>query len=164
MRIMSAAGAFIAFVALGAESHARGCLTATGNAWPVLVRPIAGEVLSPFGTQRHPILGFTKMHTGVDYAARLHEPVHAAAPGIVISAAWKDGYRRQVTIRHAPDLETTYAQLGRILVRKGQCVTRGTVIGRAGKTSYRPHLHFEVRRFHQFVDPVTVVRSRHRSA
>ncbi len=121
-----------------------------------LIRPVPGEVVSGFGLRMHPILGYNRMNTGVDYASAVGGPVHAAGAGQVVVARTEDGYGKYVRIRHAAGYETAYAQLSDILVSTGQCVGAGDVIPRSGTTEYGAHLHFEMLINSRFVDPQRV--------
>jgi murein DD-endopeptidase MepM/ murein hydrolase activator NlpD len=77
-------------------------------------KPIAeGELRSGFGYRRHPILGYSKMHTGVDWANRIGTPIMAAGNGTVIKAEWDSGYGRRVEIQHANGYVTSYNHMSR---------------------------------------------------
>jgi murein DD-endopeptidase MepM/ murein hydrolase activator NlpD len=109
--------------------------------------PVAGaQLTSGFGFRRHPILGFSRLHQGVDFGAPHGAPVMAAAGGTVVYAGWHGGHGNYVKIRHSKGLETAYAHLSRIKVRVGQRVDQGQNIGAVGSTglSTGPHLHYEV--------------------
>lgn len=114
-----------------------------------LATPLDGaRVSSGFGMRRHPVLGFTRMHRGTDFAAPSGTPVFAAADGTVLSARAERGYGRIVRLRHADGVETRYAHLSRFArgLAAGRRVRQGDVIGRVGSTglSTGPHLHYEV--------------------
>jgi len=106
------------------------------------------KVTSSFGMRRHPILGFTRMHQGVDFAAREGAPVLAAADGVVTRAGPDGGYGNLVRIRHAGGWATGYAHLSAFApgIAPGARVLRGQVIAFVGHTGLAtgPHLHFEV--------------------
>jgi murein DD-endopeptidase MepM/ murein hydrolase activator NlpD len=130
-------------------------------------KPVAdGRMTSGFGMRRHPILGYARMHTGVDYGARTGTPIFAAGSGRVIEAGWSGGYGRRVEIQHANGYVTTYSHMNRIAsgIEAGVEVTQGQVIGTVGSTglSTGPHLHYEVLVNGDFVDPlkIRVPRSR----
>jgi murein DD-endopeptidase MepM/ murein hydrolase activator NlpD len=115
----------------------------------LLRTPLDGaRVSSGFGARKHPILGYDRMHTGVDFAAPTGTAVFAAADGVVISAKNEGGYGLIVRIRHANGLETRYAHLSRFgrNIVAGRRVVQGSVIGHVGSTgmSTGPHLHYEV--------------------
>jgi murein DD-endopeptidase MepM/ murein hydrolase activator NlpD len=123
--------------------------------------PISGaRITSGFGMRRHPILGYTKLHTGVDFAAPRGTPIRAAGDGIVIHAGWKGGYGRTVMIRHANGYVTLYAHQSRIArgIRKGVRVRQGQVIGYLGSSGRvtGPHLHYEIRIGNRPVNPMRV--------
>ena len=133
----------------------------------LLRKPIAeGELTSPFGMRYHPILHFTRMHTGVDWAAPIGTQVFAAGSGVVIKAQWDAGYGRRVEIQHANGYVTTYNHLsgfGRGIT-EGVHVSQGQVIGYLGQTGLAtgPHLHYEVIINGNFVDPMAIKLARTR--
>ena len=130
-------------------------------------KPIAeGEITSPFGMRFHPILGFARMHTGVDWGAPIGTPIFAAGNGVIIKAGWESGYGRRVEIQHANGYVTTYNHMsgfGRG-VAEGVRVTQGQVIGYLGQTGLAtgPHLHYEVIINGNFVDPMAIKLARTR--
>ncbi len=119
-----------------------------------------GKFRSGFGKRRHPILGYVKMHTGVDWAAPTGTPIIAAGSGVVKSAGWAGGYGRQTIIRHANGYETSYNHQSRFAqgVVTGARVRQGQVIGYVGSTgaSTGPHLHYEMLVNGAKVDPMRV--------
>jgi hypothetical protein len=126
-----------------------------------LGKPVAGGNLrSGFGIRRHPILLSSKMHTGVDWAARLGAPILSAGGGTVILAEWAAGYGRRVEIQHADGVVTAYSHMSRFStdIEPGTHVRQGQVIGFVGSTglSTGPHLHFEVLVNGYFVDPMDI--------
>jgi murein DD-endopeptidase MepM/ murein hydrolase activator NlpD len=121
---------------------------------------IGGQLRSGFGMRRHPILGYSKMHTGVDYADRVGTPIVAGGNGIVIKAGWDSGYGRRVEIQHANGYVTTYNHMsgfGRN-IQPGTRVRQGTIIGFLGSSglSTGPHLHYEVIVNERYVDPLRI--------
>jgi len=119
--------------------------------------PINGARLSSgFGSRKHPILGFTRMHTGTDFAAPRGTPIYAAGNGSVVYAGRKGGYGLYVRIRHNGTYQTAYAHMSGIArgVRKGKRVNQGQVIGYVGSTgrSTGNHLHYEVLRNGKFIN------------
>jgi murein DD-endopeptidase MepM/ murein hydrolase activator NlpD len=109
--------------------------------------PIQGARFSSgFGMRFHPLLGRTRMHAGVDFAARHGTPVQSVAPGKVIFAGRNGGYGNQVQIRHDNGIVTTYGHLSGFAARAGERVAAGEKIGHVGSTglSTGPHLHYEV--------------------
>ncbi len=133
----------------------------------LLRKPIAeGEITSPFGMRFHPILHFSRMHTGVDWGAPIGTPIFAAGNGIVIKAQWDAGYGRRVEIQHANGYVTTYNHMsgfGRGIA-EGVHVTQGQVVGYLGQTGLAtgPHLHYEVIINGNFVDPMAIKLARTR--
>lgn len=107
-----------------------------------LVWPVRGKLASKFGTRRG-----RGVHEGIDILAKQGTPVRAAAAGRVRLSGWMRGYGNLIILEHERDLETRYAHLRRSLVRKGDRVERGQVIGEVGRTgnATTSHLHFEVR-------------------
>ncbi len=120
-----------------------------------------GELRSGFGARSHPILGYVKMHTGVDWAAPYGTPIMASGNGVVIDAGWQNsGYGRMVRIRHGNGYVTGYAHMSGIArnVTVGSTVVQGQVIGYVGSTglSTGPHLHYEVSVNDRLVDPLRI--------
>jgi len=109
--------------------------------------PISGARMSSgFGMRMHPVLGYSRMHRGVDFAARSGTPVLAAASGRISKSGWGGGYGNVVIVDHGKGVTTRYAHLSKLLVREGQRVEQGARIGLVGSTgmSTGPHLHYEV--------------------
>ncbi|HEX2793827.1 MAG TPA: peptidoglycan DD-metalloendopeptidase family protein [Croceicoccus sp.] len=123
-----------------------------------LVMPTNGGITSRYGMRRHPILGYTRMHAGVDFRARTGQPIYAVTDGIVNYAGRKGGYGNFIRISHGGGLQSGYAHLSRFAVSGGQRVRRGQVIGYAGSTglSTGPHLHYELYRGGRTIDPMSV--------
>lgn len=107
----------------------------------------AAPITSLFGWRTHPITGDRRFHAGMDIAAPTGTPILAAEKGQVEMADWMGGYGLAVTINHDQRQQTLYGHMSEILVRPGQWVEPGMIIGRVGSTgnSTGPHLHFEVR-------------------
>ncbi|NEO26004.1 MAG: peptidoglycan DD-metalloendopeptidase family protein, partial [Kamptonema sp. SIO4C4] len=119
-----------------------------GNRALLFPLPIAAQITSAFGQRLHPIFGDWRMHTGTDIAAPLGTPVLAAFHGEVAIADYVGGYGNMVVLRHEDSTqESRYAHLKQILVKPGQWVEQGQVIGLVGSTgnSTGAHLHFEWR-------------------
>ena len=111
--------------------------------------PINGARLSSsFGKRKHPILGFTKMHTGTDFAAPKGTPIMASGDGVVVRARWCGGGGNCIKIKHNSTYQTVYAHLSKFGrgIKKGKRVKQGQIIGYVGSTglSTGPHLHYEV--------------------
>jgi murein DD-endopeptidase MepM/ murein hydrolase activator NlpD len=124
------------------------------------LRPVkVGFVSSRFGWRMDPMSGRRTMHRGVDFSARLGTPVYSTADGVVTySGVWRT-YGNVVEISHGNGFVTRFAHLERRLVRKGQRVTRGDVIGRVGSTgrSTFSHLHYEIEQGGERIDPMRYV-------
>lgn len=120
--------------------------------------PVQGHLTSRFGMRSHPILGYSRMHQGIDYGAPMGSPIISAADGVVSYAGFHGGHGKFVQIRHAGGLGTGYAHMSRIIARIGQHVAAGQLIGYVGSTglSTGPHLHFEVYRNNAVVNPASV--------
>jgi murein DD-endopeptidase MepM/ murein hydrolase activator NlpD len=114
------------------------------------------RLVSNFGFRIDPLGGGVGFHPGVDFAASSGTPIHAAANGTVLVASVQGGYGNCTVIAHAGGLGTLYAHQSRIVVRVGQKVKRGDLIGYVGSTgaSTGPHLHFEVRELGALADPL----------
>ena len=133
----------------GAEKAAYFDEQGRGTRGLLLATPVErARVSSPFGMRRHPILGFDRMHQGVDFAAAWGSPVAAGGDGVVVEAGRNGGYGNWVKVRHTGGWETGYAHLAGYGpgVRPGRRVMQGQVIGYVGSTgsSTGPHLHYEV--------------------
>jgi murein DD-endopeptidase MepM/ murein hydrolase activator NlpD len=120
--------------------------------------PTAGRITSGFGYRIHPILRFARLHKGVDFGARSGSPIVAAADGRVSAAGWAGGYGRQVRLAHADGIGTSYSHMSQIVAEPGSYVRRGQLIGYVGSSglSTGPHLHYEVYRGGQAVNPLSV--------
>ncbi len=124
-------------------------------------KPIADGILrSGYGYRRHPVLGYAKMHTGVDWSNPIGTPIVAAGNGTVIKAEWDSGYGRRVEVQHINGYVTTYNHMSRFArgVAAGAKVRQGQVIGYVGSTglSTGAHLHYEVIINGHFVDPMKI--------
>lgn len=127
----------------------------------LLRTPVDGARLSSgFGMRMHPILGYTRMHKGVDFAVPTGTPIYAAGDGQIEMSGWAGGYGRYVRIRHSGTMETAYGHMSRIAAgsRIGERVHQGQVIGYVGMTGEAtgPHLHYEVIRDGVQVNPAGV--------
>lgn len=121
--------------------------------------PIDGARMSSgFGMRRHPVLGYNKMHKGVDFAASTGTPIYAAGNGTIEKAGRFGGYGNYVRIRHNSSLKTAYAHMSRMVVKPGQRIRQGDLIGYVGTTgrSTGPHLHYEVLVNNSHVNPNSV--------
>ena len=120
----------------------------------------AGLMRSGYGWRRHPILGYSKMHTGVDWAAPRGTPIYASGNGVVATAGWESGYGKYVKIRHTNGYETAYGHMSAFArgIQPGTRVRQGQIIGYVGSTglSTGPHLHYEILVNNRFVDPLKI--------
>ncbi|EEE38486.1 peptidase, M23/M37 family [Rhodobacteraceae bacterium KLH11] len=116
---------------------------------------------SGYGTRRDPKTGGRRMHNGADFAGPKGTDIFATADGVVTHAGWQSGFGRLVKIKHAFGIETLYAHNTKILVKKGQRVSRGDHIADMGSTgrSTGTHLHYEVRVNGKPVNPMTYIKA-----
>lgn len=116
--------------------------------------PVRGPISSTFGMR------WGRMHEGVDIAISQGTPIRAAADGEVTFSGWGGGYGYLVIVDHGRGIETRYGHNSRVLVNVGDHVMRGQVVARSGNTGHStgPHLHFEVRRYKQSLDPLRYLR------
>lgn len=123
-----------------------------------LMRPVPGAVSSRFGMRRHPILGYRRMHAGLDFRAGHGTAIVAVTDGTVNASGRMGGCGNAVRIDHGGGLQTRYCHMSRMAVRSGQRVSRGQVIGYVGSTglSTGAHLHYEMYRNGRAVDPASV--------
>jgi len=125
------------------------------------IQPVSNKdlkrIASGFGMRIHPIYKIAKMHSGLDFTADIGAEVYATGDGVVQSIDDKlSGYGHHVMLKHGFGFETLYAHLSKVLVRPGEKVKRGQVIGYVGNsgTSTGPHLHYEVMKNGEKVNPV----------
>jgi len=127
----------------------------------LLKTPVSGARLtSGFGMRRHPLLGYSKMHTGVDFGVPYGTPIRSAGAGTVEIAGRHGAYGIAVEIRHNGKYETLYAHMSKLAagIRRGAKVNQGQIIGYVGSTgrSTGPHLHYEVRVKNRPVNPTRI--------
>ena len=136
-----------------AKANSRSNILIRGSG--ILAFPSNARTSSAFGWRIHPILGYRRFHSGLDFAASYGSKIRAADSGNVIFAGWYGGYGRTVIIDHGQDKTTLYAHASELYVSEGQSVERGQAIASVGSTglSTGPHLHFEVRRNGTPVNP-----------
>ena len=123
--------------------------------------PINGARLSSrYGNRKHPILGYTKMHRGLDFAAPTGTPVFAAGDGVIEKVGWNGSYGKYIRIRHTGTYKTAYAHLSGYSknIKVGKRVLQGKTIGYVGSTgrSTGPHLHYEVIKNNKKVNPMKI--------
>ncbi|MFK8185542.1 MAG: murein hydrolase activator EnvC [Phormidesmis sp.] len=121
-----------------------------------MLKPSMGPITSNFGSRFHPVLGYSRFHAGTDFGAAHGSPIQAAETGVVIFSGWYGGYGNAVIVEHGDGLTTLYAHASRLNVKEGAIVKKGDAIAAIGTTglSTGPHLHFEVRRNGEPVDPM----------
>jgi murein DD-endopeptidase MepM/ murein hydrolase activator NlpD len=130
----------------------------------LLKTPISGvKITSGFGMRRHPLLKYSKMHTGVDFGAPTGTAIRAASSGVVDLAGRHGAYGNTIVLKHGEKYKTLYAHMSRLAagVRKGTRVNQGQIIGYVGTTgrSTGPHLHYEVRIHDRPVNPTAIKAS-----
>ena len=122
------------------------------------------KITSGFGIRFHPILGYTRPHTGTDFAAPIGSPIFAAGNGTIVQAGWSSGYGRRIEIQHANGYMTTYNHMSGFArgITEGVRVRQGQTIGYLGQSGLAtgPHLHYEVLVNGHFVDPMKVKLAR----
>ena len=121
-----------------------------------------GRISSPYSTARlHPVLGYTRAHRGIDYAAPTGTEIYAVGDGVITRRGWNGGYGNYVRVRHANGYETEYGHLSGYASGQsvGSYVRQGQIIGYVGSTglSTGPHLHFGMKRNGEFVNPATEI-------
>lgn len=124
----------------------------------VMTAPVVGHLTSSFGMRYHPILGYSRMHQGVDFGARWGSPIYAAIGGRVTFAGVHGGHGNYVRLDHGNGIGTGYGHMSRIAAHVGETVRQGEVIGYVGSTglSTGPHLHYEVYRGGVAINPLSV--------
>ncbi len=122
------------------------------------IKPVSGRIVSGFGMRMHPIHKFRRMHWGLDMQASTGTEIYASADGVVkLAGRSVGGYGKQIEIDHGGyGYITKYAHLSKIMVKKGQVVKRGDLIGLSGNTglSKGPHLHYEIVKNGKKIDPI----------
>lgn len=131
-------------------------------------KPVSNAIMrSGFGGRRHPILGYAKMHTGVDWATPYGTPIFASGNGVIEKAQWEGGYGKYIRIKHNNGYETAYGHMSAFAkgMEPGKRVRQGQVIGFVGSTgmSTGAHVHYEILVNGRFVDPMRVKLPRGRS-
>jgi murein DD-endopeptidase MepM/ murein hydrolase activator NlpD len=126
------------------------------NRVPLRTPAPGSSITSGFGARVDPFLGRLAFHAGLDFEGDLGETVKATAAGRVVSAGWSSGYGNMVEIDHGGGLATRFGHMSAILVREGDEVRIGSILGRVGSTgrSTGPHLHYETRVNGEAVDPL----------
>lgn len=129
-----------------------------GQRRAMMTAPVAGHLTSGFGMRFHPILGYSRMHQGVDFGAAWGSPIYAASSGRVVFAGPHGGHGNYVRIDHGSGIGTGYGHMSRIAAYNGEMVKQGQVIGYVGSTglSTGPHLHYEVYRSGAAINPLSI--------
>jgi len=125
----------------------------------VLAKPVTGgRISSTYGLRSHPILGYKRMHAGIDIAIAYGSPIYAVTDGRVTFAGWHGGHGKYVRLQHGGNIGSGYGHMSRIAVKAGQHVKRGQVIGYVGSTglSTGPHLHYELYRGNATINPNSI--------
>lgn len=125
------------------------------------ITPVSGyTITSPFGMRMHPILGYSKMHNGIDMACPSGTPIYASRAGTVTTAAYQaGGAGYYVSINHGDGFASIYMHMTRFVVSAGQTVSAGQLIGYVGSTglSTGPHLHFGISYAGTYVNPLAYI-------
>lgn len=139
-------------------SQQRDLYVSTPRGWPV----DGGHISSSFGSRNHPKSGDHQFHSGVDIAADPGKPVKATADGIVSFSGWSGGSGNLVALEHGFGYSTYYAHNKMLVVKVGQKVKRGDIIGYIGSTgnSTGPHVHYEVWRDSKPMNPSAYLEGR----
>lgn len=129
-----------------------------GESKGVMQRPVLGHLTSTFGMRMHPILGYSRMHQGVDFGAPMGAPIVAATDGVIAFAGRHGGHGNYVRISHSGGIATGYAHMSRIIAKVGERVRQGQLIGYVGSTglSTGPHLHYEMYRGGRPINPTSL--------
>lgn len=128
---------------------------------PIGIPAPGREITSRYGNRRDPFLGRLAFHGGIDFRTPTGTPIIATGSGVVVHAGRNGGYGKMVEIDHGNGITTRYAHLSAVEVRKGDHVAIGVRIGKSGSTgrSTGPHLHYEVRRNGNAVDPMRFLKA-----
>ena len=137
---------------------AAGGAPASNATW---VTPVSGYTLtSPFGMRKHPVLGYNRMHNGIDMACAQGTPIYATRAGKVTTASYQaGGAGYYVSINHLDGFSSIYMHMTHFVVSAGQCVSQGQLIGYVGSTgiSTGPHLHFGISYAGSYVNPLAYI-------
>lgn len=134
------------------------------NIMPSFRNPTDGEITSLFGARIHPVTGVQNTHTGIDIAGVLDQTVISAAAGRVIKCGEDDNNGKYIIIKHTGGYQSAYAHLNKICVIEGEEVDNNTKIGLMGSSgvSTGVHLHFEIKKDNERLDPEQFVKYKHR--
>ena len=131
-----------------------------------LGKPCRGYISSYYGYRRDPFTGRRAFHSGIDIVGRYGAPVRATADGVVWRVGYTRGLGRYVKIKHKHGFMTVYGHLRKFVVKRGERVKKGDIIGYLGNTgrSTGPHLHYEVRRWGRSLNPLRFIRAERKLA
>jgi len=123
------------------------------------VRPARGYQIRGFGMKDDPFTGYKRFHWGLDIANKVGTPIYASADGVVKTTGRGEDLGKYIVVKHGYGYSTKYGHLSEIKVKRGQTVRRGDIIGLMGSTGYStgPHLHYEVIKDNQKVDPLKYI-------
>ncbi|NPA48559.1 MAG: peptidoglycan DD-metalloendopeptidase family protein [Thermodesulfobacteria bacterium] len=129
-------------------------------------KPCRGFISSYYGYRRDPFTGRRAFHAGVDIVSRYGAPVRVTADGVVYQVGYNRGLGRFVKVRHRHGFVTIYGHLRKYVVRRGERVKKGEIIGYVGNTgrSTGPHLHYEIKRWGRSLNPIRFIRAERRLA
>jgi len=135
--------------------YQRAVFMATPRGWPA-----DGRITSGFGFRMHPLFDDREFHSGIDIANEMDTPVHCTANGKVVFSGWQSGYGNIVVVDHGYNLRTEYAHLDIRLVKAGDYVERGQIIGKMGRTGFATgsHVHYEVHYKDKVVNPMQYLK------
>lgn len=128
-------------------------------AYTPTLNPTTGYLSSSFGMRMGPMTNRVQMHWGIDFAAPVGTPVYVAAAGTVVGAKWVSDYGKVVDVDHGNGMKTRYAHLNKIVVKVGDKLSKGILIGEVGDTgrSTGPHLHYEVEKDGRRINPIKFI-------
>ena len=138
-----------------------GAIKGKAKRFPISNPAPGSDISSSFGVRKDPLLGTPALHAGMDFRATTGTNIRASGAGEVVSAGWNGGYGQMVEIDHGNGLHTRYAHMSRVLVKAGDTVAAGDVVGKVGTTgrSTGPHLHYEVRRDGAPLNPLKFIKA-----
>ena len=125
----------------------------------IYIWPLKGNISSYFGPRIDPITGGYGYHTGIDIKGRFGYPVRATSDGVISNIGFNQVYGNYIEIKHKDGIVSIYAHLSATLVKEGEEINQGKIIGRVGNSgrSTGPHLHFEIRKNGKFIDPLKIL-------
>ena len=120
----------------------------------------SGIIILDYGPRLHPVLKELKKHKGIDIKTKIGSNVYSSFAGEVVFTGNKEGYGKSIIIKHKEGYSTFYAHLQKILVKKGQQVETGTLIGLVGETGLTttPNLHFEIMKNKESINPCDILQ------